>query len=494
MTKRAWIAVLMLACGGKDTVGGDSGTTSSDADADTDADADADADTDTDTDSVTPPGSDCTTNASWTVGLQSWSADLYEGYTLFAPNTSNTTYLIDSCGREVHRWERSHPPGNSAYLLESGNLLRTESIGNNVFTGGGNGGRVVELTWDGDEVWSYDYSSDDHLQHHDVELLPSGNVLMVAWEGKTDTEAIAAGRDPSLLTQTSLWPDTIVELEPSSGTLVWEWHVWDHLIQDYDATKPNYGDPEANPGLIDLNYAKNGMADWTHINGIDYNADLDQIIVSVHEFDEVWVIDHSTTSLQAKGHTGGSSGRGGDLLYRWGNPEAWSAGTSADRELYGQHDPQWIGDGLDGAGDMMVFNNGAGRGWSTIDQWTAPWDGSEYTLASGSTYGPTSLSWTYEASPSSDFYSDYISGAQRLPNGNTLICAGAIGTFFEVTEDGTEVWRYINPVVNTGPMEQGEPLPTGRNPSNAVFRAYRYDADYAGLAGRDLTPGDYIEL
>src|SRR5690606_15913622 len=98
-------------------------------------------------------------------------------------------------------------------------------------------------------------------------------------------------------------------------------------------------------------------------NAIDYNPQLDQIMISTREFSELWIIDHSTTTAEAAGHTGGRSGKGGDILYRYGNPAAYNRGTRADQKFFYQHDAQWIEPGLPGAGNILVFNNG----WNRVD-------------------------------------------------------------------------------------------------------------------------------
>jgi len=281
-------------------------------------------------------------DATQTVGLFVNEEGSYNGYTLFAPLQYRTTYLIDNAGRLVQSWDSAYTPGNSVYLLENGNLLRTATLPrgpNSKFGAGGAGGRVEEFTWDGTLVWEFEYSSDQHLQHHDIERLPNGNVLMIAWAHKTAAEAVAAGRDPDLLADGELWPDHIIEVEPTGaagGNIVWEWHVWDHLIQDFDPTKDNYGVVADHPELIDLNFdgASRGQADWNHINSVDYNAQFDQILLSVPRFSEVWVIDHSTTTEEAAGHSGGNSGKGGDILYRWGNPQAYRVGDAGSEALF----------------------------------------------------------------------------------------------------------------------------------------------------------------
>lgn len=433
-----------------------------------------------------------------TIGLIQNDAVSYPGYTLFSPIPYTATYLIDNQGRKCHTWSSTYKPGQSVYLLDNGNLLRPIASGTNpIFTSGGAAGGVEQYDWNGSLLWSYTYSSNQHLTHHDICPLPNGNLLMVAWELKTQSQALAAGRNPSLLTVNGLWPDHIIEVQPSlpsSGTIVWEWHAWDHLVQDFDSAKANYGIVANHPELIDLNFASNNSTDWLHTNSIDYNTSFDQIMISTHNLGEIWVIDHSTTTGQAASHTGGNRGKGGDLLYRWGNPQAYRAGTSADQKFYGQHNAQWIRSGLPGGGHILVFNNGMGRTgtlYSEVDEIAPPVDANgNYTLTPGTAAAPSAPTWSYAATPPASFYAQNISGAQRLPNGNTLICDGPNGIFFEVTSAGITVWKYINPVTSAGPQAQGT-LPGSI--ANLVFRANRYPASSPAFSGHDLTPGPAIE-
>lgn len=431
-----------------------------------------------------------------TVGVVRNEPGASPGYTLFAPSSSTFTYLVDLEGNLVQRWSSDYTPGNACYLLPDGNLLRAANTGDTTFTAGGAGGRIEEYDWEGTLVWSMDWSDTQKRQHHDGIKLPNGNILFVAWELKSAAEAIGAGRKPSLLADGVLWPDCLIEVEPSGssgGTIVWEWHAWDHLIQDYDPTKPNYGVVANHPELIDLNFVRNGGADWLHINALDYNAELDQIVLSVPFFNEIWIIDHSTTTAQAATHSGGNSGKGGDLLYRWGNPAAYRGGTASDQTLFFQHNARWIRPGLPGEGRLLIFNNGNGRfagSYSSIEEIITPVNtGGSYTLPASGQYGPATAEWSYSANPLESFYSPFISGAQRLPNGNTLICDGPGGQFFEVNAAGDELWRYINPV---GPG--GTSVDQGTAPStNRAFRAERYPADYSGLAERSLRHHGTVE-
>ncbi|MCY2992502.1 MAG: SUMF1/EgtB/PvdO family nonheme iron enzyme [Planctomycetota bacterium] len=436
-----------------------------------------------------------------TVGLFQNSPQAFAGYTLFAPKHNNVIYLIDNAGRVVHQWKSDYEPGQSVYLKPNGNLLHCCFTKNRGFTSGGEGGRVEEFDWAGKLVWEFEYSSDQHLSHHDIAPLPNGNILLLVVEKKSSAECLAAGFNPELLRDRQLFPDSIIEVQPTypqGGKIVWEWRVWEHLIQDFDRTQANYGDVAAHPELIDVHCNGRGApAFWNHMNSIAYSAQLDQIVLSVRGCNEIWFLDHSTTTKEAAGHTGGKHGKGGDLIYRWGNPAAYQRGTTRDKQLVQQHDAQWIPDGYPGAGHITIFNNGYDRGWSSVEEIVPPMDAEgRYILAPGKAYGPEKPVWHYEAKNRTDFFSSEISGSHRLPNGNTLICAGVIGHLFEITAGGETVWQYVNPMVRGGILAQGEvPGKDHRGHLwNAVFKVHRYAPDYPGLAGRDLTPQGRIEL
>jgi Spy/CpxP family protein refolding chaperone len=327
---------------------------------------------------------------------------------------------------------------------------------------------------------------------------------------KTAEEAIAAGRRAETVADGYLLPDCILEIKPTgktTGEVVWEWHVWDHLIQDHDKTKSNYGNVSAHPELVDLNFSEATMApllnnsddvnklraigyvggapagppgaggpppratlDWTHTNGVAYNPDLDQIVLSIHAFSEFWIIDHGTTTAEAASHKGGKRKLGGDLLYRWGNPRAYRSGANTDQRLFAQHNAHWIPKGLPGAGHILVFNNGNRRPdgtYSSVDEIELPLksDGT-YARELTGTYGPDRSLWSYTAQNKLDFYSMLISGAQRLPNGNTLICSGISGTVFEVTPEQEVIWKFVNPVKGSG--MPGGPAPAPASPGRLI--------------------------
>jgi hypothetical protein len=388
-------------------------------------------------------------------------------------------------GRVVKSWPSDYKPGHSVYLLENGNLLRPGALVNPPFrVFGGAGGRIQEFSWDGELLWDFTYADDSHLGHHDICRLPNGNILLPVWEQKTRDEAIAAGRRAETVNKTGLVADSIVEIKPTgktTGKVVWEWHAWDHLIQDHDSAKDHFGEVGKHPERIDVNFGEGTIAamvakpeeleklraigyvggagqkpgriqpDWLHINAVTYNPDFDQVLVSVHEFSEIWVIDHGTTTAEAAGSKGGKYDKGGDLLYRWGNPRAYRAGSVKDQKLFGQHNAHWIPKGLPGAGNILVFNNGqrrTGGAYSTVDEFVPQVDSKgQYKYTPGEPYGPDAPVWSYTAPKRTDFYSSFISGAHRLPNGDTFICSGANGTIFEVTADKEMVWKYLNPVL-----------------------------------------------
>ncbi|UCF50444.1 MAG: aryl-sulfate sulfotransferase [Thermoplasmatales archaeon] len=375
----------------------------------------------------------------------------FEGYTLFSPLYYFTTYLIDNSGEIVHKWKSNYIQNLQCYLLENGNLIRTGLPRINFYIpGGGITGRIEMFNWEGDLIWEFEYTNRQQCLNHGFEVLPNGNILMIAWEVKKYSEAIDAGRNPLMIPLGVLWPCYIIEVEPifpEGGNIVWEWHIWDHLIQDYDSSKNNYGVVKNHPELVDINYGLGiGFTDWNHFNSLDYNEEFDQILISSHIQNEIWIIDHSTTTEEAAGHSGGRYGKGGDILYRWGNPQVYRAGSENDQMLFGQHDAQWIKDGFPGEGHITIFNNGLFRSkppYSSVDEIIPPVDeNGSYYLEPGSAYGPKEPIWIFTTDNPPDLYSPTMSSAERLPNGNTIICNANSGIFLEVTPEKEIVWNY----------------------------------------------------
>ncbi|HWN81134.1 MAG TPA: aryl-sulfate sulfotransferase, partial [Candidatus Udaeobacter sp.] len=388
------------------------------------------------------------------------------GFTLFSVFGSSTTQLVDRQNVEVHSWTHDRVGGYAVYLLPNGNIMRPALSSGSGMNGGGAAGLVQTWSPTDVRVWQYQYASSTVRSHHDIGPLPNGNVLLVAWELKTAAQAVQAGLDHSA----EIWPDHIVEVQPvgaTGGNVVWEWHAWDHLIQDHDPTKSNYGVVGQHPELLDINLGGGGLGgDWMHINAVSYNPEWDQIVISSHTLNEVYVIDHSTTTAEAAGHTGGDSGRGGDILYRWGNPGNYRVPGPPYFNVV--HCSIWIPQGSPGAGHLMAFNNREGQSSSLIVEWIPPASASgQYVQPSpGTAFGPPSPNWAYTAA---GFYSNHLGGCQRLPNGNTLIAESTTGHLFEVDPGGEVEWDHT--------------------PGGQIARALRYGTNHPGIIALGLANG-----
>jgi len=158
-------------------------------------------------------------------GVRVNKAGSLPGYIMYTPLLSDITYLIDRQGRVVHTWKSDYAPA-SEYLLDDG-LIRGARVPEAPrFYGGGQGGRIEKLSWQSELLWSFELADESRLFHHDYEVMPNGNILSLTWEGKTKEEALKAGRHPDNIPEAGLWPDMVVEVEPSAsgGTIVWEWH------------------------------------------------------------------------------------------------------------------------------------------------------------------------------------------------------------------------------------------------------------------------------
>jgi hypothetical protein len=433
-----------------------------------------------------------------TVGLINYLPKNTDGYVLFSPMTSNKTFLINKCGEKVHEWSTStNRPALSCHLMSDGSLLRTGKINNPNFDEGGSGGIIEKFDWTGKLTWTYTISDTSLVQHHDIKLLPDGNILAIVWDRYSKAQVVAQGKNTTYA-NSHLWSEKIIEIQPvgtNSANIVWEWKLWDHLVQDFDNTKPNFGVVSAKPELVNINYfpGLSTSIDWIHFNSIDYNPITDQILLSSHTLNEVWVIDHSTTIAQAASHAGGSSGKGGDLLYRWGNPQAYQRGNPSTKVLFGQHHATWIPSGFSNAGKILIFNNGLNRPgtFSSIDMIETPINSSnQYPIGATTAFLPNSLFWTYTDPIPSKFYSSNISGVYPLSNGSFMITSGANGTFFEIDSTKQTLWKYINPIASSGTLTQGA-VPGTTNP---VFRCEFYPSTYSAFTGKSLVSLGEIEL
>jgi len=426
----------------------------------------------------------------------------FNGYTLYCESgigsdiqVNKGTYLLDNKGNVVHEWkcDRHSPEGASGYLAGNCLLLRqvapSDWLEMEHYPVGSHG--IIELfDWKGNRVWEYKrIARDKYCLHHDCEPMPNGNILVLSYEAVPDEKVIAMGgqRTQSRTGGDVRWFEKILELKPNlkNGTteVVWQWNSIDHLVQDVDHSKNNYGDVAESVGRFDLNYTNKDRQ--FHFNSIDYNTKRDQIVISSLTYGEIYIIDHSTTSAEAATSKGGRCGKGGDIIYRWGNPAAYGAGTERDRKLRSQHDARWMDGGVKHSGDLLIHNNMAGRashpsgrkgpfdlgsGYSSLLEIRLPSraDGS-YKKDTGQPYD-AEITWSYTAKPSTSWQAPFMGGASRLPNGNTIIVNSFNKRVFEITKDGEVVLNYHVP----GP---------GR-----IFRVYKFASNYAGLRGRDLSP------
>lgn len=367
-----------------------------------------------------------------------------EDWTLYTLLSGNTTIARNSTQQVMQTWTGSANGASVGYLRPDGSLVRPCVHTAGAYTGGGRGGRIQIFSATGSLINDLYVSTAAFQQHHDVRPLPNGNILCIAWEGHTQAEGTAAGR--SNLT-TAIWPETILEIQPTGfGTYntVWRWSLWNHLIQDVNPSLANYGIVADHPELMNINYGTINQSDWIHANAIDYDEGRDQILLSSRSINEVWVIDHSTTTAQAATHAGGNSSRGGDLLYRWGNPQAYGRGTAANQVFFVVHSATWIDAGMTGAGNILAFNNGDRAGmandYSTVVEIVPPRDAAgNYVIGAGMAFGPSSALWSY-GSPGQMYGGQTQCGAFRTRDNTTLITLTNSDSVFEVNQAGSTLW------------------------------------------------------
>jgi len=378
------------------------------------------------------------------------------GYVLVAPESDTTTYLIDKKGDVHHHWTSDKVPGMAVYLLPNGNLLRAE----NLSPGSGQprpcgypGGRVAMYDWHGKLLWHHDINSDTHQQTHDVFPMPNGNVLVDVWEFIDQTDPKMRTNCPPA-TGSGLWSGMIVELQPTSdgkAVPVWHWRFWDHLL-------PASAQPASLPQKLDVNYLGTpltDMTDWIHMNAVAYNDALDQIVVSSRNLNEIYIIEHSSSSEIAAGSTGGRYGRGGDFLYRWGNPAAYGMGSGNPQQFFGQHSPHWLhahsadahkilvnNDGYTGSVSSCVSSQGTSNPTS-FDLLDAPFNPSagNYGMEPNQACGPVSAK-ELAAIPSGQFQCTFEGSVQLLHDGNLMISSGLTGILYELApSSGNGSWE-----------------------------------------------------
>jgi hypothetical protein len=411
---------------------------------------------------------------------------------------SERIFLMDEYGKTVHEWQTDNRLAETAqaHLLPDGNILQTSCRHNWHIMDGqfpiGTNGEISIEDKDSNTVWRYSHLAfGEESQHHDVEMLPNGNILFLSWAMLPAEEARKHGwrqqgeREYIVL-------DKIYEIKPDlvSGEteIVWVWSLLDHVIQNVDPDAPNYGDPAQHPEKIDINWPQLDKIQFNHnqllhCNSLSYNAEEDVILLSSAILGEIFIIDHSITALEANGSSGGRYGRGGDLIWRWGNPQTHGQGAADDQVLYWQHDAYFLTDDVQHQGDILVFNNGMRRSaegkpkpeqismgmldgaYSDVLEITLP-RADDGKIALGE---QAVINWNFNSDAAVDFYSPFMSNARRLPNGNTIMVQAWNKRIVEVTPEGEIVLDFTL----AGP---------GR-----IFRVYKYAPDFAGIQA--LGPG-----
>jgi hypothetical protein len=477
-------------------------------------------------------------------------AKSYNGYFMPVTHIGSTVYLMDMLGNVVHTWNAK---GGVSQISPDGTLW---SLGN-------------IQDWDSNVLWDFDPTRDAPTQpaftlHHDArriwnKKLNQWTMLIDCNRPMTQAEAVAYGLDPGVTYGSRLNAiDFVIEVNMAKQ-IVWAWYPWNHGCQSKNPAWPNYvSDVKLAPGRTDVNWftddqrpaGQTGIANnWFVTNAIDYNEDLDQVVINQKTWSQFVVVDHGKTFVSTTDfakNIAAAAGPDGDFIYRWGCPASYNAGkspgfrTEGDNQMYGPHNIQWIRPyhwerphlstdkwpdpamlygtksvALPGAGHFMIFDNGCynptGYRSRVIEingfinaAGTDPGT-SVYVDPVVAGYKTTNVAYhqsrqvvsLYSSTGLNSFYSPAQSGCQRLPNGNTSINAAGHGHMFEVTASGEVVWEYLYPVpsgltiyrtvASDGPLAWQVDTDQTKG-SLYAYRHYRYGADYPGLAGKDLTP------
>ena len=403
-------------------------------------------------------------------------------YTVFQlTGGAGQSRVIDSAGTVLHTWPSNinAPSGSSSYLREDGLLLRAGQIG--ALPAGflpGSWSTVQLLESDGTVAWEYTLQVPGQITlHHDLKPVGNGNILVTVWEFLSAAEMEALGWEP-VSGVNGVWMEKIQELEPNlsdgSTTVVWEWAVENHLSQDLDANRANFVDVGSERGRVDINFnAGIASGDYFHISGIDYSEERDEIVLCPNNIDELWVIDHSTTTAEAATSTGGARGQGGELIYRWGNPQVYDFhnGSTEPGFLRRAHDPRWCVDPDSGEIQLTVHNNEqVDNTPQTADSQALLLDlplneSGDYVINDAETFLPEAPVVLYERDPANPFFSTpFMGSAQRLGNGNILITLALTRTLVEVDQAGQIVWE--------------ETISSG---GNFIFKSQNYSVNYSGF-------------
>lgn len=370
----------------------------------------------------------------------------------FEPNSPALTQLIDNNENVINEWIHDTGLSGIAYLSPDSILYVGCKIDNP--NGPNRNGRFKKMNWEGEVIWDYIIPEELCRPHHDIEIKPNGNILVLCSELRTYEELLEVGmiidQVPDINVNRGNM-DMVVEIEPLENNLaniVWEWRFWDHLIQNVNPVLDNYGIVSENPQLLNVNSpslsfleeeqpAGADANDWMHCNSISYNPFLSQIMLSSRNRCEFYVIDQSTTINEASSNSGGFYGKGGDFLYRWGNPQNYDRGDANDQILKGQHSVIWIPYSFPGQGNILLFNNFHTSDYSTVLEIVPPIDqNGSYLIDQSNAFEPNSYFWIYAL----DHLAAVRGGVWRLPNGNTIITT--YEQLFEIGLNNNTEWIY----------------------------------------------------
>lgn len=346
---------------------------------------------------------------------------------ILAVEPDTGVFLIDHDGNTLFDWDFDGDQlGNDAELHDDGSLVTSIKVNNPQITFGGYGGGFRKINADQTIAWEINYSGDSYIAHHDINYLSNGNIIFPIWEKVSAEEAAELGFSGNF----DIYPDAIIEMNPLTQEVVWEWHAIDHIVQDNDESKANFGVVGDLPNLIDINYNNDQTdGDITHVNGITLDEENDLLYMTVNFYSEVWVVDHSTTTAEATKGTGGNYNLGGDLVYRFGNPLAYD--NIGDVTMNRVHYPNLFDDNK-----MLVFVNNKYDNQSAVAEYQLS---PPYELIAGQDNEPT-LIWEFT---DTDLYSNGLGSGVRMSNGNTLISEGT-GTIWEVNNDGDDLWKFTD--------------------------------------------------
>lgn len=352
----------------------------------------------------------------------------FNGYTLFAPMSTNDAWLIDMNGNIVHHWQTPYPPAQHGRLLPNGHLLWPQKAKAPKIPVGGVGSEILELDWNGKTVWKHE----DDTVNHDIRRLSNGNTMYNAYVRVPDSIATKIqGGVPETEAEGQIWSSCLREVDVN-GKIVWEWKMYEHLDPVKDAQCPLC------PRSI-----------WGYINSFDVMRDGN--IVCTFRFDNaIGIIEKKT----------------GNVLWRWGS----------NADVGHPHCVSEIENG-----NFLFFDNGLHR--KSIYRGAHELSYSRLLEVNPRT---EKIVWEYHDPNVFNFYSSICGGVQRLPNGNTLACESTKGRFFEVTPDKEIVWEYHNPFRVHRSDYWGWTI------SSCVFQAHRYPTDYPAFHGKELSPDKYL--